>query len=284
MNLRNALMTCCADPWAASVLWKSAPAAPPAPNYAAAATATAQGNKDAAIAAQQGSMVNQNTPYGSLTYTQDPTSRFSDSPSYTQDVNLSPVGQQLLDYTQQSQLGLGQAQNQALGQLNNGGMDLNSVDKVAQKSYSDQTKLLDPTWNAATDSQETKLANQGLQAGDAAYDRSMNTFNQGKNSAYTQASLNATNTMPQTYQLASAQYNQPLNYLNALMSGSQVTNPQFGSSPAQQTVAGPNMLGAAQAQGQYDQGLYNAGVGATNSANSGTATIASAAMAAAAAY
>lgn len=248
---------------------KDSPSPPPAPDYSGAATATATGNKEAAQQAQQANLVNQYTPYGSLNYTQDATSRFSSgNPSYSSSINLSPTGQKLLDYANNTQMGIGAAQNNALSQLPTGGMDLNSVDRVAQKSYTDQTKLLDQTWNPATDSEENKLINRGLQPGTEAYDRAMNVFNTGKGNAYTQAALNATNTMPQTYQLASAQYNQPLNYTNALLTGAQVTNPQFGNAPQQQTVPGPNMLGAMQAQGQYDQGLYNSQVASANSGNS----------------
>lgn len=46
---------------------------PPAPDYAGAATATAQGNLDATRAATQANRIDQYTPYGSLTYSQKPT-------------------------------------------------------------------------------------------------------------------------------------------------------------------------------------------------------------------
>ena len=50
------------------ICFKDSPDPAPAPDYTGAAVATSSGNKETAIAAQQGSMVNQNTPYGSLTY------------------------------------------------------------------------------------------------------------------------------------------------------------------------------------------------------------------------
>jgi len=43
-----------------------------------------------------------------------------------------------------------------------------------------------------------------------------------------------------------------------------VTNPQFQSVPKQQTTTGPNYLGATQAQGQYDQNIYNQGIAQQN--------------------
>ena len=45
-----------------------APSAPAAPNYAAAAQETAQGNLDAARAATAANRVNQVTPYGNLNH------------------------------------------------------------------------------------------------------------------------------------------------------------------------------------------------------------------------
>lgn len=48
------------------------PSPPPAPDYTAAANATAAGNLEAARAATQANRINQYTPYGSLTYTQKP--------------------------------------------------------------------------------------------------------------------------------------------------------------------------------------------------------------------
>jgi hypothetical protein len=139
--------------------------------------------------------------------------------------------------------------------------DLSSVPQVADKAYSALTSRLDPQWKQNQGMQETQLRNQGLVPGGEAYDNSMRVFNQAKNDAYQQANLGAISTMPQTYQLATDQYNQPLNQLNAIRSGAQIMGPQFEGSP--------NYLGAAQAQGQYGQGLYNAQVGQQNAMTSG---------------
>jgi hypothetical protein len=66
--------------------------APPPPDYVGAANATAAGNKEAAIAAQEGNMINQYTPYGSVTYTQRGTSA-AGTPLWQQNVALSPEQQ-----------------------------------------------------------------------------------------------------------------------------------------------------------------------------------------------
>jgi hypothetical protein len=52
--------------------------------------------------------------------------------------------------------------------------------------------------------------------------------------------------------------NEPLNTLNAVRTGSQVTNPSFTSVPQQAVTRGADMLGAATAQGNYDTAAYNA--------------------------
>lgn len=270
----------CVDPFGAARYWKDAPAAPPAPDYAGAATATAAGNLESAKYATAANRVNQYSPYGSTTYTQGNPDSDTD-PQWRQDINLSPVGQRLLDYANDSALGLGQQQGQALDRVNTSlseplGMD--GADAATDRAYSNITARLDPEWEQQQKLQETKLLNQGLVPGGEAYDNAMRVFNQGRNDAYTQARTQAMNFAPQTFQLDVAGRNQPLNELNALRTGSQVTNPQFSNVPQQQATPGANMLGAAQAQGSYDQGLYNAGVGQANSFNSGLMSLAGAGL------
>lgn len=219
-------------------------------------------------------MVNQNTPYGNLKYTQTGTSN-NGNPTYTASIDLSPTGQKLLDYSNQTQLGLGQLQGTALGTAQNvlsKPMDLSSVKDIEDQSYANQTARLDPQWKQNDEAQAAQLANQGITQGSEAYNNAMRTYGQTKNDAYTQARLAALSTAPQTYQLATATRNQPLNELSAIMTGSQVQNPSFVSTPQQQATPGANMLGAAQAQGQFDQanyanqmGLYNSQVGQNNS-------------------
>jgi hypothetical protein len=56
-------------------------------------------------------------------------------------------------------------------------------------------------------------------------------------------------------------YNLPLNTLNAVMSGSQITSPQFQNVPQQQTTPGADYLGAANMGYQGNLNAYNAQVG-----------------------
>jgi hypothetical protein len=61
--------------------------------------------------------------------------------------------------------------------------------------------------------------------------------------------------------------------LNAVRTGSQVTNPTFTNTPQQATTAGPDLMAAANGTNNYNMGLYNSQVGASNSGNSSAAGI-----------
>lgn len=248
---------------------------PPAPDYTAAAQATAAGNLDAAKYATKANRVNQYTPYGALTYTQNP------DDTWNQYVNLNDYGSQLLDQQNRTSMGLASLQDSAMGRV--AGMqsqpfDFGSVKDIQDKAYGAFTSRLDPQWNQRQSSLETQLANQGIARGTEAYTNAMRDFNNGRNDAYQQANVAAINTMPQTYQLASALRTQPLNELNALRTGSQVTNPTFNNVPQQATTAGPDYLGATTAQYNAQLGGYNAQQAAGSNALSGLMGLGGAAL------
>ena len=216
----------------------SKPSAPQQPNFQAAAHE------------------NQNTPYGSITWGD---SNNDGQQRWTSNVTLNPMAQKTLDTQMGLSQGVGQVANDFLPQVQDQysqPMDTSSVQGVADKAYGAMTSRLDPRFQREEDQLRTRLANQGLSAGGEAYNNEMLNFNQGKNDAYQQANLGAIGTMPQTYQLESSMYNQPLNTLNALRTGAQVQNPQF-----QGMGQG---LGAAQAQGNFAQQQYGSDVAQQN--------------------
>lgn len=220
-------------------------AAPPPPDYTGAAVATASGNQDAARIAAKANRVSQYTPYGSQVYTSGIN---GDPDQWRSDISLSPTGQKLLDYQNNASLGLGEQTGQALGRVGDSlsqPFDYGSVQDVQDASYKSQTDRLDPEWQQRQGSIENQLVNQGLRPGTEAYDNAMRVFNNGRNDAYGQARQNAIATAPQTLQQATAIRNQPLNELNALRTGSQVTNPTFTNAPTQATTQGADYLGAA---------------------------------------
>lgn len=267
-RLREAIRNGVADAWAASVLWKDAPSPPPPPDYTGAAKATSAGSVQASIANNLMAHPNIYTPLGSQTWS--PSGKTSvpsvggesgfDIPTYTQNINMTPEGQNLFNkqmYLSTGLLGLGNNALDRTAASLNSPMDMQSVQDIADKSYGLQAARLDPQWQQAQTSYETKLINQGLRPGDEAYDNAMRVFNQGKNDAYNQARLSSISTMPQTYQLGVAERQQPLTELASIRSGAQPQMPQFQPTQYAMGAQGPNMLAATTAQGQYNQGLYN---------------------------
>ena len=240
-----------------------APSAPAAPDYKGAAEATGLSQK-----------VSQYTPYGSLVYGADPT-----SPSgYKSTTTLDPKAQSALDTQMGLSAGVGDIAQQQLPnvqQTYSQPMDLSSVPQIADQAYEAQTARLDPQWDQRAEQNRTMLANQGLSPGGEAYSNAMRDFEGARTDAYQQARLGAIQTMPQTYQLASSAYNQPLNTLNALRTGAQVQNPQFGAGGV------PTNYGqAAQQQGMWNQDIFNMNMGAYNNQVAGGAALGAAAIAA----
>ena len=250
----------CVNPLAVAARYgKDSPSPPPAPDYGAAAERQ-----------QRSQMSSQYTPYGNQVYSPDA------SPSgYRSDITLAPLAQQTLDSQLNVSRNLGQLTEGQLGRVNaqySQPMDLSSVQAVADRSYADQTARLDPQWEQRKRAFDQQMANQGITAGGEAYDNAARDFGQQRNDAYTQARQQATANMPQTYQLANSIYQQPLNQLNAIRTGAQIQNPQFTTQP------GAPYLGAAQAQNQYDMGLYNSGVASDNAMMGGLFSLGGAAL------
>ena len=222
------------------------PQAAPAPDYTGAAYAQAASARN-----------NQVTPYGSLNWSQaDPKNQAS---PWTSTINLTPDAQAALDSQMRLSKSMGGLAEQYAGQVNANPMDLSSVQQTADKAYGALTSRLDPQWEQREGMQKTALANQGLAPGGEAYTNAMRDFGNQRNDAYQQANLAAIQTMPQTYQLASAQYQQPLNQLNALRTGAQIQNPQFTP-----MGSGANLLGATQGTGAYEQNQFNQQMGSYN--------------------
>lgn len=79
---------------------KSSPKPPPAPDPTAVAAAQTQQNKDTAIANAALNRIDQVTPWGNLTYTQNGVDA-NGIPKYTQTINLSPEQQKLMQSNDQ---------------------------------------------------------------------------------------------------------------------------------------------------------------------------------------
>lgn len=267
---------------------KDSPSPPPAPDYTGAANATSQGSVQAALVNNLLNLRNTNTPLGSQTFRQTGSITVPavggqpafDIPQYEQNVSMTPEGQKLYEGQLDISQGLLDLGNTSLGQTQESlgrPQDFGSVQDIADAAYGAETSRLDPEWEMRKKQFDQQMANQGITAGGEAYDNAARSFGQQRNDAYTQARKASIATMPQTFQLASAQRMQPLTELNAIRTGAQPQMPSFQPVPAAGGAQGPNMLGAAQAQSGYNQGIYNSQVGQQNSMMGGLFSLAGAA-------
>ena len=85
--------------------------APAAPDYTAAANATAAGNLDAARYATKANRASQVTPYGNLNWKND------GQDNWTQSIELNDAGQKLLDQSNKTSQGLANLQDSATARV-----------------------------------------------------------------------------------------------------------------------------------------------------------------------
>jgi len=275
--------------------------APPTPDYAGAAQATAAGDLQAARSASAANRVNQITPYGSLTYAQTPTKSL-DPTGYQSAINawkasgqqgaepdpsqymvynpdagwtatqaLSPTEQQLLNYQNQTSIGLGELTGKGLGYVQNmldnpfTTENLPSLGFDAGQSYQDAyMKRLQPQIEQGREALNTQLANQGIPVGSEAYKRAMMGQSQRENDLLAAATTQGFGVGQQARQSALQEQaylrNEPLNTLSAVRTGAQVQGPTFVNPAMQANTAGADILGATQMG-------YNAQMGAANAQN-----------------
>jgi hypothetical protein len=244
--------------------------APPPPDYSGAAKETAAGNLDAARAATAANRVNQYTPYGSLEYKVSGEDPYGNA-TWSATQSLAPAQQQLLDYQNQSSLGLGQLAGKGLGYVSNmldTPFDTSKLPTTGfnpSQSYQDAyMQRLQPQIQQGREALSTQLANSGIPVGSEAYRRAMMGQGQKENDLLAAATTQGFGVGQQARQqgLQEQAYlrNEPLNTLNAVRTGSQVQGPSFVNSAQQATTAGPDLLGAAQSG-------YNAQLAASNAQN-----------------
>jgi hypothetical protein len=207
---------------------KSKPPAPPNPqDTASAQTGT---NIGTSIANNIMGMVDQNTPYGGLSYQQtgtyqytDPyTGRSYDLPRYTATTTLNDQQQATLDQSQAAQGNLASLANERSAFLQDYLKDSGAMtDQIDAKLYDIGRQRLDPRFAQQRDQMQTRLANQGIAPGSEAYNREMTSLGQNENDAYNQLILSGRNQ-------AMGEVNAPINQITALLSGSQVSNPNVG--------------------------------------------------------
>lgn len=245
--------------------------APAAPNYTAAAQATAQGNLDMARAALAANRVNQVTPYGSLQYTQSGKDEYG-NPTYTATQTLSPEQQKIMQQQAGLNSGLLGTAQQGLDYAGNllakPGIDMSQLPSTGfdpGQSYQDAMMArLSPQLQRENQSFQQEMANKGIGEGTAAYNQAKTQLAQNQNDRLNQATVQGLNAGLTANQQAfnQAGYNQmqPINVINALRTGSQVASPSYVNPAQQATTQGADLLGATQAK-------YNSQLASTNADN-----------------
>jgi hypothetical protein len=225
---------------------KKTPQAPASPDPYATASAQTGANVQSAIASGVIGNINQVGPNGSTKYDQTDTYTMTGAdgktyqvPRYTQTTTLSPEQQQL--YNQQTKIGSGM-NDLALGQVNRlqdhlgKPIDASKLSPV-DNDFSQQGRQrvedamfarLSPQMQRAREAEENRLVNQGFQRGTQGYTDAMGDIGRQEN-------------------------DQPINEITALMSGGQVSMPQYQQYNAPQ-------IGAADVSGN----IYNNAAMANN--------------------
>lgn len=237
---------------------------PPDPDKTAAAQSGM--NRDTALTTQAINMVNQVTPDGNLTYSQNGNSSFVDSkgntvytPTYTATTSLSPQQQAIKAQTDAASLNLGKLANTQSAAISD---QLSKPFKYTTSDAEDYAyklgaKRIDPRFAQDQDNLRSQLIASGLRPGTPAFDDQMAKFGQTKNDAYNSLALGA---QQQGYQQAFSEYNNPINTISALMSGSQVQNPQFTNTPST-NVGGVDYTGLVNSNYQAKVQNQNAAMG-----------------------
>lgn len=210
--------------------FKKGGGAPAAPDPGETARAQGAANKEAAIASQLGSMVNQRNPWGELTYNQIGT--WSDGTPRTEQITtLSPSQQQLFDIGQRSNIALGNLGERQIGQISDAlsqPLDLSNT-AIEDRIYNLATPRLNQRFDRQREQTITRLANMGItDPNSEIYKAEMRNLGETENDAYNQILLNGRQQAIQEMLTGRAQ---PINEASALLSGTAVGMPQFSATP-----------------------------------------------------
>lgn len=200
-----------------------------------------------------------------------------ETPIYEHRITYSPEQQRLYNLQTQGQEKLGVTANEQLGRLQSslntplnydGLPDVGEYAGDRQRTEEALYGRINPQLENDRAALEQRLANQGIAIGSQAYSSAMGDYGRQANDARYGAIMNAGQEQArlvaqamarrqQGIQERTALRSQPLNEISALMSGSQVSNPQFNNVPQVQVnpadITGPTAL---QYQGKLAQ--YNA--------------------------
>lgn len=245
---------------------KSAPKAPD-PNK----TAAAQGAWNSFTAQQQQAMnmVGQNSPWGSLNYTQtgtqtviDPNGKPVKVPMYTANTTLSSAQQAIFDQTQKSEQNLANIavqQTGKLGELLNNPFEFNNSD-AEQWAYDLASPRILQQQQKNQASLEADLLARSIRPGSKQWDSEMTRLTNANTDQLNQLALTGRS---QAFGEALQTRNQALNEPIALASGTQIQNPNstFAQTPQAQ-IGGVDYTGLVNNQYNAQMQQYNSQMGA----------------------
>lgn len=241
--------------------------APKAPDPVKTAAAQSGANRDTAIAQSLLNQYNTVGPDGSTTFTKNGDTQLIDSltgkpysvPQFTQTQTLSEANQGIYDtnkITEQNLSNIGRDQSGRIGDLLGTPLKLGNEETEA-RLWELGSKRLNPQFQADEQALRTRLANSGIQEGSAAFDRAYGNLTQSQNDARNSLLLSGRG---QANTELMAERNAPINEITALLSGTQVSAPQFQSNPQSQ-VAGVDYAKMEQNKYNADSAAYQAKMG-----------------------
>lgn len=260
--------------------------------------AVAQGiaNKEAAVASSRLNNPNVVNPYGTQTWQEGATAE--DRPTLTQ--TFSPEQQALYEQSMQTKGllgGLGTQGATALQGIIGNSLDLSgapaapgSAEQTRQGAYDAIMSRVNEDTTGQRDQRNSDLIAAGIRPGTKAYDDAQNQISRQYNDARQQAILASGQEGQRDFTMDTqrrkdaiaeilAGRQTPLNEINALMSGSQVSNPFAIPGAAQNSnIAPAPIFGATQAQYGADLNSSNAQNASNNAMMSGLFSLGGAAM------
>lgn len=276
-------------------LFKDEPTPPPAPDYAAAATAQGAANKETAIASSRLNNPNVVNPFGTQTWAEN---GVEGRPTMTQ--TLSPEQQALYLKQLESKGLLADLGTQGAGALKGvvgKNLDLSGLPSAPGGSQATRDSVVNAMMarvnedvDRSKDDKNSTLIAAGIRPGTPAYNDAMAQIERGRTDARNQALISSGGEAQRDFTMDTqrrkdaiaemlAGRQTPLNEINALMSGSQVANPFAVPGAAQNTnIAPPPIFGAAQAQYGASADAYNAQQAQQNSQLNGLFQLGAAAM------
>ena len=262
------------------------PSPPPSPDYRGAAIEQGTANKETAIAQSMLNNPNVVNPLGTQSWSGG---EDGSRPTLTQ--TFSPQEQALYDQSSLTKGLLGGLSIQGARGLEGvvgknldfSGMPASPGDSSAtrDKVFDSMMSRVNEDYGVKSDDMNSNLIASGLRPGSKAYDDAQFQLTRGQNDARQQAMIasgaEAQRDFGMDTQLRKdsiaemlAGRQTPLNEITALMSGSQVSNPFAIPGAAQNTQIAPAPLFAgAQAQGQWDQNMFNQQQQSSNAQMSG---------------